>query len=222
MTYEVDQARLEILTNGSPPILSPDVFARHLPLVWRRHPTVPMIQALPLTQNRLAANYPGASRQLMPFALAVGSKQTVGGGKLPVPGDGWRFRFTGANAWPSLDADATLSPEWVSVGEDLPMAALSLPGLELIPTAGVAGRPPELAAQVRLDLPYLDQVHTLRRAAGRAGPPGRSLARPRAPRPATRLPGRRSPHTGGRWPNGRPSPAPRRSTRWIRRSRSTG
>ena len=57
-------------------MLWPDVignapFWPNLPLVWRRHPTAPLIQSLPMTQTTTPPNHPSPSRQLAPFQLSV-------------------------------------------------------------------------------------------------------------------------------------------------------
>lgn len=186
MTFGVDSDLLGKLTSAKSgaAIMPRDLFARRLPLIWRRHPSLPMIQALPLTQNRHTANYPSASRQLIPFALPAG-------GDPPGPTDEWRFELAGAYAWPRLAGKAIVSAEWLAAGKyDLPVAALSLPGLELNPDAGAngsgltAGTQPPLPAQYRFDLPYLDQVHALsqlprpaNRTEGESEPPPEPLTR---------------------------------------------
>jgi hypothetical protein len=176
LSLDVDDALFGRLTanrdadgNAIPPALAPDTFARHLPLIWRRHPRLPMVQALPMTQSRHAPNHPGASRQLVPFALETG------GDPLPLPTAEWRFALAGAHVWPRLGGQAVIAPEWAAASaadgqpgfSDLPLVALSLPGVELAPYAGAGewGLPADsafqLAPQLRFDLPYLDQIHAL-------------------------------------------------------------
>ncbi|HEU5101417.1 MAG TPA: LamG domain-containing protein, partial [Roseiflexaceae bacterium] len=145
-------------------LLSPGVFGAHPPLVWQRHATLPMIQALPLTQSQSPPNYPAASRQLAPFALPI-VKQTNGGVTLDLPG-AWSFGVTAERAaatWPSLRSAAMPAEEWRALS-DLPLAALSIPGLLLDPsaTAAAQGLPGAmLPVQYRFDLPYADEINAL-------------------------------------------------------------
>jgi hypothetical protein len=166
MRFEVDEGLFQKLTadsdedgNPIPPAIAPDALSRHLPLIWRRHPHLPMVQALPLTQNLHAPNYPNASRQLIPYALQTDDDR---------PTAEWRFTLSGADAWPRLDGRVVVAQEW---GElfDVPLVSLSLPGLELDPNPGspAFGLLPasddvlQLVAQLRFDLPYLDQLYAL-------------------------------------------------------------
>jgi hypothetical protein len=162
MTYLVDQPLLgEFITQGVlPPLLSEDggLFASYPPLVWRRHPALPMIQALPLTQSKSPPNYPAASRQLVPFALPVQASGRPAA---------WRFGLTGASgadSWPRLLSPAAPAPEWQSL-YDLPLVALSLPGLLLDPQAASGGLDADpgtgLPVQYRFDLPYTDEINAL-------------------------------------------------------------
>ncbi|WNG48139.1 hypothetical protein F0U60_31360 [Archangium minus] len=146
-------------------LLPANLFSSHLALVWRRHASLPMVQALPLTQSRVPANHPSASRQLAPFELPV-KRDSATGLELP---DGWRFGVAGSNgasAWPSCQTPAVAAREW-KTRADLPMAALSLPGLQLSPRSGVGGLPVDaslqLGTQLRFDLPYTDEVQALAR-----------------------------------------------------------
>ena len=122
---------------------------------WRRHPTLPMIQALPLTQNKMPPNHPGASRQLVPFELPAAGPWAIG-----VPGADVR----GAGAWPLLLADGIPASGWARLA-DLPLVALSLPGVVLDPglAATALGRDAatDLPLQYRFDLPYSDEVNAL-------------------------------------------------------------
>jgi hypothetical protein len=146
-------------------VLPPDTFGRLLPLVWRRHGAIPMVQALPLTQSLTPPNFPSASRQLVPFELGV-TRQSNG---LMLPSD-WRFGLHAGNAgaaqWPELLATATPAGEWRTLA-DLPLVSLSLPGVILDPKADPtqvgAGTDPILGLplQYRFDLPYLDELHAL-------------------------------------------------------------
>jgi hypothetical protein len=146
-------------------LLPANLFSAHLALVWRRHGSLPMVQALPLTQSRVPANHPSASRQLAPFELPVKTDPDTG---LEVP-DGWRFGVAGSNgarAWPTCQAAAAAAREW-KARADLPLAALSLPGLQLSPRPGAGGLPEDpslrLATQLRFDLPYTDEPQALAR-----------------------------------------------------------
>jgi hypothetical protein len=174
-------------------LLPRDTFARALPLVWRRHRTLPMIQALPLTQSRAPANYPSASRQLVPFELPVRSDSAT---HLLVPSDWLIGRPAGsaASAWPLARGEAVPAREWASAF-DLPLVALSLPGLILDPTADRTGLPPDagtgLPQQYRHDLPYADEAHALAQLPKVPRPPEEvsplpASLRPEPPKPLTR------------------------------------
>jgi hypothetical protein len=162
--YRVDTALLGRLAAAEVGLLAPGVFGTHPPLVWQRHTTLPMIQALPLTQSQSPPNYPAASRQLAPFALPI-VKQTSGGVTLDLPG-AWIFGVTADRAaatWPSLRSAATPAEEWRALS-DLPLAALSIAGLLLDPSASAAaqGLPGAmLPVQYRFDLPYADEINAL-------------------------------------------------------------
>jgi hypothetical protein len=138
-------------------VLPVDTFSAHLPLVWRRHPALPMVQALPLTQRQTPPNHPSASRQLVPFALSVNEQG------LPRR---WRFGVAangGAARWPALLGDAFPAKEWTGL-PDLPLVSLSLPGMVLYPFAPTgAGHDPGLGLdlQYRFDLPYTDEPNAL-------------------------------------------------------------
>lgn len=134
------------------------------PLVWRRHRTLPMIQALPLTQRKNPPNHPSPSRQLVPFELPVALHLATG---LWIPSS-WTFgrpAGNGAAAWPTVQGAPVPAHEWRSLA-DLPLAALSLPGLVLDPHAvGRTGLGADtdttLPQQYRHDLPYADEPHAL-------------------------------------------------------------
>jgi len=53
MTLAVDAARFRTMVDAH--LVPADAFARDLPLVWRRHRTLPMVQALPMTQMPITA-----------------------------------------------------------------------------------------------------------------------------------------------------------------------
>lgn len=156
--YQVKNDVLTRMINAQ--VLPNDTFAALLPLIWRRHPTLPMIQALPLTQSKSPPNYPNASRQLVPFELPVDSQN--------LPQD-WRFGIDaehGAAQWPMLIVNLAPAQEWNAVF-DLPLVALSLPGLALDPRVNPEetglDRDPSihLPIQYRFDLPYTDQINAL-------------------------------------------------------------
>jgi hypothetical protein len=150
------------LPDGKPPALPP--------LLWRRHPSLPAIQTLPLTQSRTPPNYPSPSRQLAPFVLPIEASTFK-------PGT-WRFDVSPANgksgaaAWPTLldpkqAAGAfdkiDVAAEWQAepvVG----MAYLSLPGLAGYPAMpnvpGVVADP-FLPLALAHGLPANDEIHAL-------------------------------------------------------------
>ncbi|WUI02567.1 LamG domain-containing protein [Spirillospora sp. NBC_00431] len=190
--YGVDPTLLRALVDGG--VLRPDTVGAALPLVWRRHPTLPMVQALSLTQSVSPPNVPIAGRQLVPFELPVTRQDGL---DLP---NGWRFTADGAAGWP-LYGGAALPParEWLGAGEeklfDLPLVALSLPGLVLDPRPD--GDPPRgdaslgLPVQYRYDLPYTDEVQALAQLPRipkdpRESSPLPDTVRPEPPRPLTR------------------------------------
>ncbi|HEU4404396.1 MAG TPA: hypothetical protein VFS43_03805 [Polyangiaceae bacterium] len=175
-------------------LLSADAFGQRLPLLWRRHRTLPMIQALPLTQSKSPPSHPSPSRQLVPFELPVGLHSATG---LWVP-SGWAFGRAagdGAAAWPVAQGTVLPSHEWISLA-DLPLAALSLPGLVLDPrAAGRTGLAPDGATQLpqqyRHDLPYVDEAHALAQLPKvtrnpREVSPVPAAPRPEPPKPLTR------------------------------------
>jgi hypothetical protein len=145
-------------------LLPDDAFGRNRPLVWRRHATLPMVQALPMTQSRSPAVFPSASRQLAPFELPVATDPET---HLTVP-SGWVIGRTGggaAESWPRALGAMAPAREWVALW-DLPLASLSLPGLVLDPRfADRTGLPADAATglpqQWRHDLPYADEAHAL-------------------------------------------------------------
>jgi hypothetical protein len=125
------------------------------PLIWRRHPTLPMIQALPLTQSQSPPNHPSSSRQFAPFN--------------PGPGARWQLGViegNGSSQWPHWLGATVPDKDWQTLF-DLPMVSLSIPGLILDPMLD-----PEveglgindglhLPMQYRYDLPYIDEVDAL-------------------------------------------------------------
>ncbi len=129
-----------------------------LPLVWRRHPKLPAIQSLPLTQNQTPPNHPSPSRQLAPFELpVVGSKPTL-------PGE-WRFGAANASEWPRLLNPQIAPParEWKSE-DGLWLASLSVPGLVFDANGDAALTTPAgqyLPAQYKFGLPATDELNAL-------------------------------------------------------------
>jgi hypothetical protein len=150
------------LPGGTPPV--------YPPLLWRRHPSLPAIQTLPLTQSRTPPNYPSPSRQLVPFELPLKPSSIV-------PGT-WRFDVSpptgssGAGAWPvvldpksaagSFDIIA-FADEW-SAEPVVGLAYLSIPGLAGYPAKQDA---PGVVADAFLPLalahglPANDEIHAL-------------------------------------------------------------
>lgn len=136
------------------------------PLVWRRHPTVPTIQALPLTQTLSPPNFPSASRQLAPYQLAID--------ELTIDELAWEIGVaqmsengsSAAAQWPQVLNESRPAAEWVR-HPDLPMAALTLPGLTFdpdtqLPNSGLVDpQQTLLPARYRFDLPYTDQLNAL-------------------------------------------------------------
>lgn len=165
-TYQTDAQRSQsifrrLIEKG---VLPKDTFSRHLPLIWRRHTSLPMIQALPLIQSQSPPNYPSPNRQLAPFELVT---QEQDGIALPSPE--WRFGIAtgnGAATWCRVLSQPQPAQEWRS-RFNLPLAALSLPGVVLDPKAGVLDLEPtnqattSLPIQYRFDLPYTDEINAL-------------------------------------------------------------
>jgi hypothetical protein len=165
LSFQVDDELLQEMAGKK--VLGDDTFSRNRPWLWRRHPTLPMVQALPLTQSQSPPNHPSASRQLVPFRAPAVSDLVLG-----VPGGA----TSAAASWPLLLSQVAPDDDWASLA-DLPLVALSLPGLVLDPSlpepglgtdeaTGGAEIPGPLAAthlplQYRFDLPYTDEVNAL-------------------------------------------------------------
>jgi hypothetical protein len=163
---------LDRLCGGTAPVLPPALFSAYEPLVWRRHRNLPFVQALALTQSINPPNEPISGRQFAPFALPT---HQPAGLPLAVP-DNWRFGVavakdgptSGASTWPRLQNPAQPQPaaEWRTL-PDLPLALLSLPGLQLDPSVyGAASglQTDMLPLQYRYDLPYTDEIQALAQA----------------------------------------------------------
>ncbi|MEL4897673.1 LamG domain-containing protein [Crocosphaera sp. Alani8] len=145
-----------------------DELQEMLPLVWLKHPSLPMIQAFPMTQNQSPADYPSASRQLIPYELPIKEIDN----KIFVP-DLWRFgignkevetKTKGALNWARYLSPLNPAQEWKKLS-NLPVVSLSLSGLVLSPNKNFldAGLDAEtqLYLQYRLDLPYTDEINGL-------------------------------------------------------------
>lgn len=135
-------------------IISPNLLDTKA-LIWQRHPSLPMVQAMPMTQSQLPPNAPIASRQLVPFELPVVNEN---GKILP---DSWTFTTLGgdgADSWPICNADLLPATEWTQAF-DLPLVALSLPGLIAAPNESTVGLSNFLPLQLRYDLPYMDEIN---------------------------------------------------------------
>ncbi|NER85034.1 MAG: hypothetical protein F6K42_37105, partial [Leptolyngbya sp. SIO1D8] len=140
-------------------VLPSTTFSAQLPFIWQRHDRLPMVQALPLTQSQTPPNYPSASRQLVPFELAVTTAEDA-----PVPHQ-WTFAALNAATWLHLSDEVAAAPAaaWQD-SFDLPLASLSLPGVILDPLAdlqplGIEGDPVGLTPNYRFDLPYTDEIN---------------------------------------------------------------
>ncbi|MBN1482637.1 hypothetical protein EH223_11515 [candidate division KSB1 bacterium] len=131
-------------------VLPSDTFSKWKSLLWRRHATLPLIQALPMTQKREPANYPNASRQLMPFQISgIESDHNL------------MFSANGAKNWLHFIGVAQPAEEWSRL-VDMPMVSLSLPGLIFDPNIQTLGKDEALLPlQYRYDLPYLDEIYAL-------------------------------------------------------------
>lgn len=131
------------------------------PLFWLCHPSLPMIQALPLTQNQTPPNYPSASRQLVPFEIDLENKEEVF--------ESWSFGADDNGQWPTVYGNFLKPAEIWKEHFDLPLVSLSLPGLLYDPRRGVqlsnegSGIHPveKLLVQYRYDLPYTDELNAL-------------------------------------------------------------
>lgn len=130
------------------------------PMLWLRHPFLPTVQALPITQSKTPPNFPSASRQLAPFYFEpAAADQKI------YAAQSWVFGQNGALGW--LLPEGVLKPAtaWQNAS-DLPMVALSLPGLVFDPLDGIdlpegLTSWQQLKMQFRSDLAYLDEVFAL-------------------------------------------------------------
>ncbi|MBD2074921.1 LamG domain-containing protein [Phormidium sp. FACHB-592] len=153
----------QMVTKG---VLPTDTFSQYPPIVWRRHKSLPMVQALPLTQSQSPPNYPSPNRQLVPFQLAVAKDSTNPAIGLP---NNWKFGVAlenGAASWCTVSAETAIAPaaDWQTLA-DLPLVALSLPGVVLDPNRSGKRLPTDdstqLPLQYRFDLPYSDEINAL-------------------------------------------------------------
>jgi hypothetical protein len=136
-------------------------------MVWRKHPTYPTVQNLPLTQNTLPANHLSASRALFPFQFLV---ERVNDTKPYLRPKSWSFAWdnceqayrTVGELIPAHDLDKT--HRLVAVPLGLPSLAIGLHGTGLVereladPTAYLQ------RLIIRHDLPLLDQPFALAEA----------------------------------------------------------
>ena len=187
LSFQVDGELLHKMVDKR--VLCDDTFFRNRPWLWRRHPTLPMVQALPLTQSQSPPNHPSASRQLVPFRAPA-----VSGLVLGVP-DG---PITAAASWPILLSQTAPDDDWASLA-DLPLVALSLPGLVLDPSLPEPGLGTDeatsgpgipgplvgthLPLQYRFDLPYTDEVNALAQLPEIVPDPHTSSPLPESPPP---------------------------------------
>ncbi|MEM7130406.1 MAG: hypothetical protein AAF702_29040 [Chloroflexota bacterium] len=157
--YRIHQETLEQLAEVKS--LINETLEKVPPLVWRRHPTLPTIQALPMTQTLSPPNFPSASRQLAPYQLAL-DEPAWELGVLALEGS----ERSAAGQWPQILSASTPALEWQK-HPDLPIAALTLPGLNFDPntqlTASGLTDPMQtlLSPRYRFDLPYTDQLNAL-------------------------------------------------------------
>lgn len=195
-------------------VFAPDALGEPPPLIWRRHPTLPMVQALPLTQTLSPPSYPSCNRQLAPFQAAVAPDAADAAILAP---SGWRFGVDvagGATTWPRFQGSLTPAREWLlwdpaKVADDgiepdpdapkiptplfdLPLAALSLPGLVLDPRPEGEGLGAETATrltlQYRYDLPYADELEALAQLPKTPRNPKDVSPLPDSPRPEPQRP----------------------------------
>ncbi|HEX8637383.1 MAG TPA: hypothetical protein VF692_04925, partial [Pyrinomonadaceae bacterium] len=133
---------------------------RHSPLVWRRHPHAPLVQALPLTQTQVPPSYPSPSRQLAPFEFSVESEAV--GAPTAIFGT---ENSTGAKNWARWlnPRQADQNQEW-SKAKFLYLAALDLPGLIFDPNSPAnlfQTTDDFLPAQLLYGLPYTNEINAL-------------------------------------------------------------
>lgn len=157
---------------------------RHLPLVWRRHPTAPLIQALPLTQTQTPPSHPSPSRQLAPFQVSV--EENSHGENYAVFGVDARTGAKGWARWFAPQQQIKPSLEW-NDARFLWLAALGFPGLIFDPRTrrGLFESDDDfLPAQLLYGLPYTDEINALAQLpkdepnAQIAPPQNTSLAKP--------------------------------------------
>ncbi|MAT42823.1 MAG: hypothetical protein CL609_10805 [Anaerolineaceae bacterium] len=121
------------------------------PLIWRRHPSLPVIQALPLTQSQTPPNYPSTERGLIPFELKNREE--------------WHLQ-TEARQWGHLPdkVEIVAANAW-KANADLPIAFLSMPGLILDPNTpnwfADSDLTESLKLQWRYDVPTTDELNAL-------------------------------------------------------------
>ncbi|MFM7425139.1 MAG: hypothetical protein ACKO7W_09145, partial [Elainella sp.] len=185
LTYSRDERQIERAGQRSTVFehmvrqqILPASFLKQIPLVWQRHDQLPMVQALPLTQSQTPPNYPSASRQLLPYEV-----RPAAGGE---PLEGLEFAATGAATWLRLDDSRLVAATDWRTHPDLPLVALSLPGLLRLPaqTNGQTnGQTQGLAWQYRFDLPYTDEINAFAQLPKLPQPPEVSSPLPQSPPP---------------------------------------
>jgi hypothetical protein len=148
------------------------------PLVWRRHPSLPAIQTLPMTQSLRPPSHPSSSRQLAPFEVRFAAKPNGTNVEDPPGPLDWVFRGVevdgnAATSWPEFVNAVDLEPavEWTGKNHDgeryLSMSFLTLPGLASHPTSDLAIAPiadptgQRQPLQLTFGLPYLMEPNAL-------------------------------------------------------------
>ncbi|KAA3664354.1 MAG: hypothetical protein DWQ04_06150 [Chloroflexi bacterium] len=134
-------------------LLPNDTYTKYLPLIWRRHPTLPVIQALSLTENQIIPQYPSPNRALAPNE--------------PTIQDNWRIGVldgAGAQQWANYIGDIVPASEWATT-TDLPFVYLSMPGLVGKPSSTdnleIIDHLTGHTLNWRYDIPLTDQVYAL-------------------------------------------------------------
>lgn len=134
------------------------------PVVWRRHHTIPLAAAMPMTRAAAGGVRPLESRDLIPFAVETkaAGEEWLRLATLRVVKDNpfaelvdAPLRYKLISSWPTdPGADETGSPD-----RGIAFAALGLPGVELrpLPDAGLHN-PVPYHASLRFDLPALDEA----------------------------------------------------------------
>jgi hypothetical protein len=122
-------------------------------LAWRKHPTLPAVQSLPLTQVQRPPSYPSANRQLVAFEFATNA--------------GAAFTGESASEWAAAAGPLAPAREWMGTtptliypGSDyLSLTFLSLIGVAAHPVGPVAD--PFVPVQYHFGLTYCDEINAL-------------------------------------------------------------